>query len=184
MVSDYESALGRSLREAIALACRLMIDRGLKPSHLSVRLPGTTSILIRARGGGITSADTALVELPLGELRAGKEPPIELPLHLEIYRSRPDVNAVLHTHQPHGVRLGEMAGSDLANDAPVYPSSDQITTPERGRDVATLLGNRSAIILRRHGMAFAGDHIEQVVDIALSFEEQAKELRRLGALPD
>ena len=180
MTDEYESPLSRSLRESIALACRLMIEHDLKPSHVSVRLPGSECILIRARGGGTTFADTALVALGDGALRAGKEPPIELPLHLEIYRRRADVQAALHTHQPHAVRLGDRSADDPQNTRPIYPSSDQITTFERGRDVATLLGSGSTVFLRRHGMAFAGESIEHVVDLALRLEEQARDSVGLG----
>jgi ribulose-5-phosphate 4-epimerase/fuculose-1-phosphate aldolase len=157
------------MRENIALACRLMIECGLKPSHVSARVPDSDSILIRTRGGGTTSDHVVLVDLDGKRLAGEGEAPIELPLHTEIYRRRPDVRAVLHTHQPHAVRLGDGG----AGETPLYPSSDQITTAERGREVAQLLGGESTIHLWRHGMAFAGRSIEEVVDLAAALEERA-----------
>lgn len=174
-MSDYESPLGRSIRESVALACRLMLDRDLKPSHVSARLPGTDLILVRARGGGTTSDDVVLVNPDGARLAGGGDAPVELPLHTEIYRRRPDVRAVLHTHQPHAVRLGDRAASDPSNEIPVYPSSDQIATVERGRDVGRLLGAKSTIHLWRHGMAFAGASIEEVVNLAIALENRAKQ---------
>ena len=169
---DYDSQLGRSIRQSIALACRFMIDRDLKPSHLSMRLPETELFFVRARGGGTSSGDVVLVDMQGTRLAGNGEPPVELPLHTEILRHRPDVCAVLHTHQPYGVRFGDR--DDPSNTAPVYPSSDQITTAERGTELAQLLGSGSTIHLRRHGMAFAGANIEEVVNLALALEEHAK----------
>jgi L-ribulose-5-phosphate 4-epimerase len=173
-MNDYESPLGRSMRESIALACRLMIDRDLKPSHVSARVPDSDLILVRARGGGTTSGDVVLVDVDGARLAGGGDAPIELPLHTEIYRARPDVCAVLHTHQPHAVRLGDRAADDASNEIPVYRFSEQIATVERGRDVARLLGACSTIHLWRHGMAFAGTSIEEVVDLALAMEDRAR----------
>jgi ribulose-5-phosphate 4-epimerase/fuculose-1-phosphate aldolase len=172
-MNDYESPLGRSIRESIALACRLMIDRELKPSHVSARVPGSDLILVRTRGGGTTSDHVVLVDADGARIAGGGDPPIELPLHTEIYRRRPDVRAVLHTHQPQAVRLGDRAAGDPTNEIPVYPHSDQITTVERGRDVAQLLADGTAVHLWRHGMAFAGTSIEAVVDLAIALEETA-----------
>ena len=175
---DYDSPLGRSIRESIALACRYMIDRELKPSHLSMRVPGTEFFFVRARGGGTTSADVVLVDMEGSHVAGTGDPPIELPLHTEILRRRRDVCAVLHTHQPHAVRFGDRAVDDSSNAVSIYPLSDQITTTERGSEVARLLGSDSAVYLRRHGMAFAGKNIEEVVNLALALEEHAKRSAR------
>jgi ribulose-5-phosphate 4-epimerase/fuculose-1-phosphate aldolase len=171
-VQIYETPLGLTLREHIAAACRLMTERDLKPSHLSVRVPESELILVRARGGGSTAGHVVLVDLDGVRLGGEHEPPLELPLHTEIYRRRADVGAVLHTHQPRAVRLGDRLRDDPANLTPLYPFSDQISTVERGRDVATLLGAGSTVHLWRHGMAFAGATIEEVVNLATALEAE------------
>ena len=69
--------------------------------HMSCRLPGTDHVLINS-GKSVRSALTVedIIEIDLDGRPVGTEvvPPMEFHIHTEIYRRRPDVNAVAHTH--------------------------------------------------------------------------------------
>ena len=55
----------------------------------------------------ITEADIPVFRLDGEAVEKPREPSMELFMHLNIYRSRPDVNAVIHTHSPALIRLAE-----------------------------------------------------------------------------
>jgi L-fuculose-phosphate aldolase len=74
--------------------------------NLSARVPGADRVLIKASGrslGDMTTADTLLVDLEgrLQDTPADRRPSKEIHFHLAIYRTRPDVGAVVHLHPPH-----------------------------------------------------------------------------------
>ena len=80
--------------------------------------------------------------------RARDRPPLEFPLHAEIYRVRPDVQAVMHTH-PRWSTLLTMVGAPyrpvfpqgaLLGDVPVLDSPLSVNTREMGARVAATLG--------------------------------------------
>ena len=101
----------------------------------------------------LTSADIVAVNLD-GELQQGSaKPPLEYPLHAEIYRARPDVRAVLHTH-PRWSTLLSMVGAPykpvfaqgaLLGAIPLVDSPLSVNTRPMGERVAaTLAGGTHA----------------------------------------
>src|SRR5262245_5507902 len=96
------------LRRTVALACRVIAHAGLVEDilgHVSVRA-GRDRMLVRCRGPreqGLlftVDDDVHLVELGGGRLPEGWAAPNELPIHGELLRARPDVDAVVHCHPP------------------------------------------------------------------------------------
>lgn len=170
----FDSPAARELREQIAFGCRVLHRLAVRPSHLSARLPGTPYVVCKTRGGGgseVTAEQTCLVDLDGGAL-AGGEPPAELALHLAIYRARPDVGAVGHTHQP--LATAALATPHGRNDVPTYPDSEQIRTREQGTAMAQALGPHPFVHLRDHGMAIAGASLDDVVARAVELETWAR----------
>jgi ribulose-5-phosphate 4-epimerase/fuculose-1-phosphate aldolase len=195
-------------RLLVANACRVLGARGLAEDvlgHISLRT-GPDRMLVRCRGPqeeGLfltRPADVREVDLDgagdLGEWAV----PNELPIHAEILRARPDVDAVVHCHPPsvllaglEGVPLRPVFGAynipaaRLALDGvPVYPRSVLVRRPELGREVAAALGSAPALVLRGHGIATVGSGphaVEQAVVRALALDVLARvalESARLG----
>ena len=83
--------------------------------HFSARVPDTDQILINS-GASVRSAlgvdDIIMIDLDGNNVGGGVAPPIEYHIHTEIFRRRPDVNAVVHTHPLWSTVLG-MAGHQL-----------------------------------------------------------------------
>ena len=170
----FGSAPAVELRDVIAFASRLLTRMGVRPSHLSARLPGTPYIVVKARGGApeMTRDHTCLCDLD-GNTLAGRELPAEVPLHLEIYRARSDVHAIGHTHQPAATAvLTALPGE--REDIPRYPSSEQIATTERGVELARILGGAPMAHLHDHGMAIVGTSIDEVAARAAELELWAR----------
>ena len=108
-------------------------------------------------------------------------PPLEFPLHSEIYRARPDVAAVMHTHPRWstlltmvgvGYRVVYAQGALLAN-VPVFDSPLSVNTHEMGERVAAALGHGPAVLLKSHGAVVAASNIIECFALAAYLEENA-----------
>jgi len=130
-------------------------------------------------------ADYPGVSISTGEIvRGDKRPSSEVLMHLAIYRHRPNINAVIHTHPPITIALTS-SGHDLKPmfaDYYVYlgrnvPHVDYVTvtTPdladvvEREAKAADCVG----IVLRNHGLITLGATTKQAYFRTLACEEQA-----------
>ncbi|TDC31977.1 aminotransferase class III-fold pyridoxal phosphate-dependent enzyme [Micromonospora sp. KC213] len=105
----------RMSRQHVVDMCRTMLDRGyLKATegNVSVRIPGHRLYAVtpsnydydRMRVEDICIVDFDGRHVP-DETGAGLAPSIECGMHANIYRERPDVNAIVHTHQPYASAL-------------------------------------------------------------------------------
>ncbi len=104
--------------------------------------------------------------------------------HLWIYRQRPDVNSIVHTHPPHASALS-MIGEPLIvshmdscvlyencaylADWPGVPIGD-----EEGRIISESLGDKEAILLAHHGILTACATLEKATVLAFALERAAK----------
>jgi ribulose-5-phosphate 4-epimerase/fuculose-1-phosphate aldolase len=105
-------------------------------------------------------------------------------MHLETYRARPDVGAVIHTHPLYSIALGATAGGLelLSHDGLLFPdgvpvfdgTAGLVTTPREGQGVARALGGGRAVLLRNHGILAAGPDISWAVLTALTLERAAR----------
>jgi ribulose-5-phosphate 4-epimerase/fuculose-1-phosphate aldolase len=124
---------------------------------------------------------------PVGDTRKGY---LERFLHGEMYRQRPDVMAVVHSHSdsviPFGVTRGKLRpvyhmASFLWSGVPVYdirkstPENDLLIRDRRlGRELADAIGACSCVMMRGHGMTVVGDSLPEVVFRAVYTEMNAK----------
>jgi L-fuculose-phosphate aldolase len=120
-----------------------------------------------------------------GERTAGQRPRhLEVFIHTEIMRARPEVQAVVHTHPPHAVAFSALSrpllpigheGSLFCDGLPVFDlTTDLIVTADLGRSVAACLDGRNAMLLRNHGIVTAGRSIEEAVMTAVLLEKACK----------
>ena len=93
----------RDFRKALVEVCRRMYQRGLivaLDGNVSARLPNGR-ILTTPRGvckGDLEPEELVIVGLDGRKVSGRGEPTSELPLHLECYRQRPDIGAMVHGH--------------------------------------------------------------------------------------
>lgn len=118
-------------------------------------------------------------------------PPMEIHIHTEIYRVRPDAGAVVHGH-PFWSTLLSSTGTPyrpvfpqgaLIAAPPVFPSPLSINTAELGRAVADAMGRSAAILLRSHGMVVVASNLVTATVLSLYLEENARrqcEAARIG----
>lgn len=130
---------------------------------------------------------------PVGDER---RPYLERFLHGEIYRQRPDVMAIVHSHSeaviPFGVTRGALKpvyhmASFLWSGAPVFeirdtePRNDLLIRDARlGRALAKSLGACSCVMMRGHGMTVVGSSLQEAVFRAIYTQVNAR-LQTLAA---
>ena len=111
-------------------------------------------------------------------------------LHQAIYKARADVKSIFHFHSP-AVILLSVVGQTIRpihnysaifyEGVPLYTGTGQVESPARAGDMAKLLGNAKALMLRGHGAVVVGQSIREVCMLFL--EESARllaEAMRLG----
>jgi len=149
--------------------------------HLSARIPGTDTFLINPRYPGALAdvEDICTVDLN-GKRVAGSRPiPSETPIHTAVYRSRPDVNSVIHCHPHYSVIFG-LTGREivpffrqagiLADGVPAFPESAIIDTRELADRMTRSLGDHRVALLHGHGIVSAGPTIETNCITAIQLE--------------
>jgi ribulose-5-phosphate 4-epimerase/fuculose-1-phosphate aldolase len=186
-----------SSKHLVVQACRILAMEGLVEGilgHVSVRA-GDDRMLIRCRGEaehGLLFTEDADVRLTdfdgtLLDPDEGYKVPNELPIHGELLRTRPEVNAVVHAHPPEvlicgvaGLELRPIVGSynmpamRMALDGvPVYPRSVLIRRPELAHEMIAAMGDKPVCVLKGHGITVTGDSVEQAVVRAINLNALA-----------
>lgn len=181
----------RPLADRLIQGCHILADDGqgdLIWGHVSVRDAARPDHLIMKPAGiGLEEmADDTIISVNLSGERTGGERPrhIEVFIHTEIMRARPDVQAVVHTHPPHAVAFSSLCrpllavgheGAMFCDGLPVFDrTSDLIISPDLGRAVAACLDGRNAMLLRNHGIVTAGRSIEEAVMTAILLEKACR----------
>jgi L-fuculose-phosphate aldolase len=177
-------------RDRLVVACRILEAGGHEHfflGHVSVRAAeGSDGFWVKPSGLGLGEVGPDdLLRLDLDGVRVSGGGPIhqEMPLHAEIYRRRPDVGAIVHTHPAYASALA-------ASDSPFrivsqdslpflggiarYDHAHLISTQDRGQAVAVTLGDRGLVLLRNHGIAAVGASLEQAVYLAVAFERSVR----------
>ena len=189
----------KQLKKKIALSCRMIGNRGVTKGafgHVSARIPGTDRILIKSKGPDeealefATERDIITIDLNGKVLDApkGLDSPNETAMHVAVYRARPEVMSVIHTHpdwvvvltacekpllpiyaayNPSSMRL-------LLEGIPLYPRSVTITDDALGEDFMKVMGDKKACLLRGHGMTTAGASVEDATLISMNVFELAR----------
>ena len=129
----------------------------------------------------LTLADIVAVDLDGTLVEGTSKPPLEFPLHAEIYRARTDVHAILHTH-PRWSTLLTMVGAPyqpvfaqgaLLGEVPVLDTPLSVNTPAMAQKVGETLGRRSAALLKSHGAVVVGATMIECFALAAYLEENA-----------
>lgn len=180
------------LPELRAEVCRLNLElprHGLvtwTSGNVSVRDPKSGLVVIKPSGvkfEDLTPRDMAIVDLDGNVVEATRSPSVDAPTHLYIYRHRPDVHGVVHTHsnfatafaavnKPIPVVLTAMA-DEFGGPIPVGPYA-RIGGEEIGRAVVGHIGKSVAILLKNHGVFTIGTSGEAALKAAVMTEDVAR----------
>jgi L-fuculose-phosphate aldolase len=116
--------------------------------------------------------------------RAGLTQCSEVKIHACIYKTRPEIQAVVHVHPRYTILMSVLTGSlkpmrqegaQLVRHAlPIYPHVKTIQSDAEGMELADLLGDSPAILLRGHGAVTTGNSLSAAVMGMAQLEEQAQ----------
>lgn len=179
------------LADKLVQGCRVLADDGqgdLIWGHVSARDHRRPDILLMKPAGiGLEEMNRdAVINVDLsGERTSGTRPRhIEVFIHTEIMRARPEIQAVVHTHPPHSVAFSSLCrpllpigheGAMFCDGLPVFDrTSDLIVSPDLGQAVAACLAGHNALLLRNHGIVTAARSLEEAVMLALLLEKACK----------
>lgn len=185
-----------ALRDDLVVANRILVDQSVLDAfgHVSVRTaPGEDAFVLSCNlaPGLVTAAD--LVEYDLdGESEDDRAPYLERFIHAEIYRRRPDVMAVVHSHSATVVPFSvvptplravlHMAGFLAERPTPVFEIRDSageatdllLTSPKLGQELADTLGDGAVALMRGHGSVAVGGSLRAAVYRAVYTEVNAR----------
>lgn len=182
MISEYQ------LRQEIIRVTRIVANQGLIRSsdgNLSARLDESRFLMTPSGLYKMSmEPDDPIVVNENGEVLNGKpglKPTSEINMHLEAFRQRPDVNAVLHAHPPYATAL-TIAGLPFPTnylpevlialgDVPVAQYGTP-GTPALAESIQEFIKDHNAIILSHHGSITVGKSLEEAL-IALERLEHA-----------
>jgi ribulose-5-phosphate 4-epimerase/fuculose-1-phosphate aldolase len=182
------------LREDLVAVSRRGYERGLVAGvsgNNSLRVPGTDLVLIKSTGGcqgEMDTSGTVLLRLDGTVLDPGRRPSKEWRWHLGIYRTRPDVGAVVHLHPPHAVAYA------VADEAPLLVHSAARAYLRRVEKIGLLPAGSTALadevmqvfadpevrvaLMREHGTIAAGPDIRT----AYHWTEYLEDVARVAIL--
>jgi HCOMODA/2-hydroxy-3-carboxy-muconic semialdehyde decarboxylase len=181
----------------LVTANRILFHQGVLDGfgHVSVRHPGDKNrfLMAWALAAGLVAAED-IMEFDLDakaiEPRAGRRLYSERFIHSEIYKARPDVNAIVHSHSPSVIpfsvtqvplRPVMTTAAFLYKGAPVFEIRKYsgkvdllVTNGALGKGLADTLGGANVALMRGHGDVVVAPNLRSVVSRAIRTEINAR----------
>jgi L-fuculose-phosphate aldolase len=176
------------LKKVVVDAGLTMIQQGLTVGtwgNASIRDSETGLIYISPSGidyEDIRVEDIVVLNDKLEIVDGSAIPSIEKGMHVAIYNTRKDVNAIIHDHPPYSSVLG-VNGMELPAISEDFAQivGDKIIcceyalpgTPELARNALKALGDRNAVLLPNHGTLCVGENLRHVLRVCHVVEKTA-----------
>ncbi|UES60060.1 class II aldolase/adducin family protein (plasmid) [Roseibium aggregatum] len=186
------------LRDELVTASRILFMKDILDGfgHVSARDPEFPDTFLISRNiapGLVTHADFMRLDFNGIDVEdSGHRPFLERFIHASIYRQRPDVNAIVHSHTPSVLPFSiskrkslepvmHMSGF-LSGEVPVYEVRDHghvgcdmlIRNSDMGDELARSLGDEAVILMRGHGMTVVAPDVRLAVFRAVYTEVNAR----------
>lgn len=181
----------------LALANRILYQQGVLDAfgHVSARDPGNPQRFLLSRN--LAPALVQPQDILTFDLEGAVQPPgagavyLERFIHAAVYRARPEVQAVVHSHsssivpftvsQRHRLRAVCHMGGFLSSGLPLFEIREHageesdllIRNMELGHALATTLSVQSGVLMRGHGITVVGNSLAQAVFRAVYAEKNA-----------
>jgi L-fuculose-phosphate aldolase len=179
-----------SPRQKLALTCRILFDGGHDSGlagQITARAPEPGTYYTQRLGLGfdeISASSLLVVDEDLHVLQGqGMANPANR-FHSWLYRARPNVNCIIHTHALHSATLSMLEVPLAVSHMDICPLFDDCAFlkdwpgipvgNEEGEIIAHAIGDKRAILLAHHGLLIAGGSIEEACVLALLFERAAR----------
>jgi L-ribulose-5-phosphate 4-epimerase len=154
--------------------------------NVSGRDPESGLVVIKPSGvryEALRPEQMVVVDLGGRMVEGALRPSSDVATHLYIYRHRPDVNGVVHTHSPYATAFAAVGkpipavltaiGDEFGGPIPVGGFA-LIGDEEIGREVVRAIGDSPAILMQSHGVFTVGPSAEAAVKAAVMVEDVAR----------
>ena len=170
-----------NIRREVLESCRWLAEHGFlgrlsSGGNISLRVPGEKILAITPSGRSYFSLglnDICVIDFDRNPVQGDLAPSIEAGLHIGVYLNRPDVNAVIHTHQPFASTLSII-------NKPIPALFDEITveighevdivpyafsgSPELVNNLTGKLGNNChCYLMQNHGAICLGADMQRAM---------------------
>jgi L-ribulose-5-phosphate 4-epimerase len=154
--------------------------------NVSGRDPETNYVVIKPSGMSYRTMkpeDMVIVDMDGNVVEGKHKPSVDTLTHLYIYRHRPDVNGITHTHsnyatsfaalgQPIPVYLTAMA-DDFGGPVPCTDYAP-VGSEAIGKEILRVIGKSPAVLVKNHGVFTIGKSPFEALKIAVMLEDIAK----------
>jgi L-fuculose-phosphate aldolase len=175
---------------AAARACRILDMEGhgdMTLGHLSVRAADGAGFWMKRNRVGLGEVlgpdDFVLVDWDGNQIAGSGGRHSEWPIHSEIFRLRPDVNVVVHSHPLYAGIFSAVTeplqpytlDADYFIEVPRHEADVAlITLKTEGKALARSLGQSFAVFIANHGVTFCGASLEHAVCVGIFLEKACK----------
>lgn len=177
-------------RQKLALTCRILFDGGHDSGlagQITARAEDKDKYYTQPFGHGfdeMTHSNLLLVDQDLKTVDGKGMPNPANRFHTWVYRARPDVNCIIHTHPVNVSALSMLEVPLHVSHMDMCPLFDDCAFLEKwpgvpvgneeGEIISAALGDKRAILLSHHGMLVTGKTVEEACVLALLMERAAK----------
>lgn len=177
------------LRRRVTAVAKKAYDRGLvaatsgnysqidPESRLVVITPTSLDYTI------MTPEDLVVIDLEGKIVEGERQPSSEWRLHTHLYKGKPDIRGVAHTHSPYAtafaaldrpipnvlIELHYLCGGIIEVAPFAIPGTDAV-----GIGAAQAIGDKKAVLLSHHGAVAVGSSIEDALNVAFWVEDTAR----------
>jgi len=154
--------------------------------NISCRIPGEEKILVTPSSlhyEEIKPEDILIVNFEGEVVEGTRNPSVETPFHLAVYKNRDDVGAVVHSHSPYALSVSATAkvvpvfldeifshiGGELEVSPYALPGSDELA-----ENMIKHLKDKGAVLLSNHGAVCCGKNLEEAFEVAEVVERICK----------
>ena len=153
--------------------------------NVSMRMP-TGEILMSPSGmvyEELLPEDVVVLGLDGHIIEGARRPSSDVEALLYIFREMPEVNAVIHTHQPYATGIGLVEDEFICNLTTLANATRGAVTVApysepnsllMGQNTVKYLNGKLAVILKHHGVVSVGDSLKQALYACVYLEEAAK----------
>ena len=186
----------RATLEDLAAAARILADEGVVDAfgHVSMRHPKSPDRYLMSRAVAPASQkpeDIIEYDLESNPVNAiGRSSFLERYIHGQIYKKRPDVGSVVHSHSPSVIPYGLTGlpmramyhnSAFLAVGVPVFrveekfgPTNMLVSNNAMGVELARIMGDKHVTLMRAHGSVACGPSLQLAVFRAVYTEVSAR----------
>lgn len=164
--------------------------------NLSARDPETGHIVIKPSGvlyDEMTPEDMVVVDMDGRIVHGDRGPSSDTASHLGVYRRRPDVMSIVHTHSRYATAFAAVGrpipcvltaiADEFGGDIPLGAYAS-IGGNEIGDEIVRSIGNSPAILMKQHGVFTVGPSIKKALQAAVMVEDVARTVSVAESLGD